>query len=313
MKYKILYFIGFVPHQRGQFYMYISKKLEDLNLIDSFLFSATTENPKDAELIAKLIIERATGKKVKEISVISEKQLLGISINQHGIRMDLYVTEYQDQEIVKVYDIEPNKYNVKEIPRRSRYNQALTDVKLLSAGDQYENLVDYISIWILTEDPFGKNRMIYTVQNSVVEDSHIVYNDGVKKLFLYVNGEIGGNAQLQNLLQYFSDSNLVNAVDEDIRQLHEIVKKVKDNCEVEDKYMRFMTYQEFAKFEAEQEMKKRMEEEIAKAVEAEATKTGINTLVKTARKFGASDEEIISNLMEEYKLSEEAAKTYLIS
>lgn len=53
--------------------MYKSKSLQDLNLIDSFLFSASTENPQDAEFIAKLIVERATGKKIKEISVLPEK------------------------------------------------------------------------------------------------------------------------------------------------------------------------------------------------------------------------------------------------
>ena len=74
-----------------------SKSLQDLNLVDSFLFSASTENPQNAELIAKLIIERATGRRIKEVSVMPE----------------------------------------------------------------------YVSIWILTEDPFGANRMLYTVRNKV--------------------------------------------------------------------------------------------------------------------------------------------------
>ena len=42
-----------------------SKTLQELNLVDGFLFGATTENPEDAKYIAKLIIERATGNKVK--------------------------------------------------------------------------------------------------------------------------------------------------------------------------------------------------------------------------------------------------------
>ena len=35
-----------------------SKKFQELNLVDGFLFGASTENPEDAEYIAKLIIER---------------------------------------------------------------------------------------------------------------------------------------------------------------------------------------------------------------------------------------------------------------
>lgn len=291
-----------------------SKSLQELNLIDAFLFSATTENPKDAELIAKIIIERATGKKVKEISVIPEKQLSGINMRKHGIRMDLYITESEENSVVKVYDIEPNKYDISEIPRRSRYNQALTDVKLLSAGEGYENLADYISVWILPKDPFGENRMVYTVQNSVVESSQIVYNDGVTKLFLYVDGEIGGSEELRNLLQYFSKSDEANVVDEDIKKLHKVVESIKKNQEMGEKFMTFITYQELAKLEAEYEVKQEAWEEGIREGKKEGKKEGgILALIKTSRKYGASDEQIIENLIEEYELSEDEAKAYLVS
>ena len=56
------------------------KPLQELNLIDAFLFGASTEKTQDAEFIAKLIIERATNEKVDTISVVSEKELSGIDI-----------------------------------------------------------------------------------------------------------------------------------------------------------------------------------------------------------------------------------------
>ena len=43
------------------------KPLQELNLIDAFLFGASTEKTQDAEFIAKLIIERATNEKVVPI------------------------------------------------------------------------------------------------------------------------------------------------------------------------------------------------------------------------------------------------------
>ncbi len=65
-----------------------SKSLQDLNLIDSFLFSASTENSQDAEYIAKLIIERATGRKIKPVSVMTEKQLEGVMVGEaRGIKL----------------------------------------------------------------------------------------------------------------------------------------------------------------------------------------------------------------------------------
>ena len=185
------------------------KPLQELNLIDAFLFAVATENVQDAEFIAKLIIERATNEKVDRITVVSEKELTGIDIGHHGIRMDLYVEEYEDKRLAKVYDIEPNKYNPAELPMRSRYSQSLTDVKLLNSGETYQNLPKYISIWILPYDPFGENQMLYTVKNSVEDFPHLVYNDGVKKLFLYT----------------------------DLEHLHSIVESRKNNQKVGKRYM----------------------------------------------------------------------------
>lgn len=56
---------------------------------------------------------------------------------------------------------------------RSRYSRALKDVKLLKAGEKYKKLPNYISIWILSYDPFGQNRMLYTVKNFVVEEKTV--------------------------------------------------------------------------------------------------------------------------------------------
>ena len=44
------------------------------------------------------------------------------------------------------------------------------------------------SIWILPYDPFGNDRIIYTVKNKVEENNQIVYNDGVTKIYLYTKG-----------------------------------------------------------------------------------------------------------------------------
>ena len=64
------------------------KPLQELNLIDAFLFAVSTEKIQDAEFIAKLIIERATNEKVDQITVVPEKELTGIDIGHHGIHLD---------------------------------------------------------------------------------------------------------------------------------------------------------------------------------------------------------------------------------
>ena len=232
------------------------KPLQELNLIDAFLFGASTEKIQDAEFIAKLIIERATNQKVDKISVVSEKELTGIDVHHHGIRMDLYVEAYENQRRAKVYDIEPNKYNPAELPMRSRYSQSLTDVKLLNSGEAYETLPEYISIWILPYDPFGQNQMLYTVKNYIEEFPELVYNDGVKKLFLYVGGELGGTEKLKSLLQYFSKSDTSNVTDADLEHLHSIVENAKHKQEVGKRYM---TLQDLIDYEKKQILEQLMQ------------------------------------------------------
>ena len=271
------------------------RPLQELNFIDSFLFGASTEKIQDAEFIAKLIIERATNEKVDKITVVSEKELTGIDVQHHGIRMDLYVEEYENKRVAKVYDIEPNKYNPDELPMRSRYCQSLTDVKLLNTGDVYENLPDYISIWILPYDPFGKNQMLYTVKNCVEEFPELVYNDGVKKLFLYVGGELGGTEKLKSLLQYFSAYNPGNVTDTDLEHLHSIVENTKRNQKVGKRYM---TLQDMIDYEKKESFD-------------EGRKEGIFAFVGLAKELNLSAEQILEQLMQKFSLTMEEAKAYL--
>ena len=57
-----------------------------------------------------------------------------------------------------------NKYYEKDLPRRGRFYQSIIDSKFLPSKSPYQHLPDMITIWILPYDPFGDNRMIYTVK-----------------------------------------------------------------------------------------------------------------------------------------------------
>lgn len=274
-----------------------------LNLINAFIFSASTEKPENAKFIAKLIIERATGKKVGEISVTQEKTLLGIDMGSHGIRMDLYIEEFENERVAKVYDIEPNTYRTTELPMRSRYSQVLTDVKLLDKGKRYQMLPEYMSIWILPFDPFGENRMLYTVKNCVEENPQIDYNDGVTKLFLYVGGELGGSEELKKLLNYMSKSEKENVLDPELLQLHNIVEEVREDRKAGEQYM---TLQEYLEYEIEEGIEAGIQARLQERVDAVIQET-----VVMLRELSIPDEQIVEKLMDKYQFSEEKAKSFL--
>ena len=159
------------------------KPIQELSLIDDFLFTEAMLNRETAELVIRLILERALGISPKELIIEPQKTINGIDTDRHGIRMDVSITEKAGEkeasEIIRVYDIEPNTRKSFYLPKRSRYYQAVTDIKLLGSGIDYDKLPELITIWILPFDPFGGNRMIYHVKNIVEEIPEMDYNDGI--------------------------------------------------------------------------------------------------------------------------------------
>ena len=230
------------------------KSYDELTMMDSFLFESATEKPENATTISKIIIERSTGRKVKKLVVETQKELKGFTINNHGIRIDVYTTEVdkniENAETTCVYDIEPNNYRESDIPRRNRYYQSLVDSKLLPTNTPYEKLPDMLSIWLLPYDPFGDDRMIYTVKNKVEENNQIVYNDGVTKLFLYTKGSKGGSQKLKELLTFMENPCRDNAADDELLKILDIIDTVKSNPKERERYMGIMGVIDYEKRDA---------------------------------------------------------------
>ena len=271
------------------------KSIQDLNLLDSFLFSTATIDPNNAKLIARVIIRRVFGWNLTNIEVETEKQYPGISVGQKGIRLDLEVIEKEDGKIVRIFDIEPNAYIDKTIPKRSRYYQSLSDANHLDASKIYSYLPDYFSIWILPYDPFGYNRMIYTVKNIIVENPELEYNDGVTRVFLYTGGNIGGTEEIRTLLRYFIESNEENAVDSELKEIQNVVSDIKKDREVGERYMTLDDVINYEKRDSYIEGKKSGIEE------------GVDKFISACRKMKHSDDDIINLLIEEFSLTKEEA------
>ena len=276
-----------------------TKTLQDLNMLDSFLFEAATEDTENAKKVAKIIIRRVIGYPVENLIVESQKQLKGLSLDKHGIRMDLYMKERtsfgEDDSTLRLYDIEPNKYCEKDLPRRSRFYQSLMDSKLLPRSAHYQQLPDVITIWILPYDPFGDDRMIYTIKNIVVENQDIVYNDGVTKVILYTKGTKGGSKELKELLTYMENTTLSNAVDKELLELHEIISNVKSKEDVGERYM---TLQEMIDYEKRDSYE-------------DGLKNGIMATINICKSLNLDGTQTKGKIVEQFSITEEQADEYL--
>ena len=225
---------------------YTHRKLEDLNLIDDFLFQEIMSDEEYGEKFCRILLSTILNRPIRHVRITPQKNILGIDTNCHGIRMDAYIEELPetslcDAEISSdIYDIEPdNGSDRHSIPKRMRYYHGMIDTKLLAIGNDYSLLPNVVIILILPYDPFGKNRMIYTVQNTCLEDSSIPYEDGAKKIFLYTKGTEGNPSQaLRDMLKYIEYSRQENIFNPDIASIHEMVADIKKRKEVGIHYMK---------------------------------------------------------------------------
>lgn len=226
----------------------MKRKLEELNLMDDFLFQEMVSKEGIGEEFCRILLSTILNRNIQKVRIIPQKTVAGIDTGSHGIRLDAYVEEITSDDIylddmevsADIYDIEPNNtYEKSALPRRTRYYDALIDSQLLESGTDYGHMKNVIIIMILPYDPFGKKRMVYTVQNCCVEDSSVPYDDGLKKIYLYTKGTAGNPGKsLCDMLKYMENSTDDNVTDENIAKIHRFVGKVKRDKEVGINYMK---------------------------------------------------------------------------
>ena len=224
------------------------KRLEEMNLVDDFLVNSLTSHKIYGEESSRYILECILHRKIGKLTVVPQRFWGGENTEDHGVRLDVYL----DEEDGEIFDIEPDKNDgeddIASLPRRVRFYHAKIDAGNLAAGEDYSKLRNVIVIFITTYDPFGRERMVYTIQNGCVEEPDMPYEDGAKTLFLYTKGTKGNPPEeLRQLLRYMENSIVENAQSEGLKSLHKMVTAVKCDGEVGLAYMK--------SFEREQRIK----------------------------------------------------------
>ena len=155
---------------------------------------------------------------------------------------------FWDEEDGELFDLEPDNNSGKEdvaaLPRRARFYHAKLDAGSLKAGslkagEEYGSLRNVFVIFITTYDPFGLDRMVYTVKSGCIEVPELPYEDGVRTIFLYTKGTKGDPPEeLREFLYYMEHTSKENAKTENLKRLHEMVTAVKRDGKVGLTYMK---------------------------------------------------------------------------
>ena len=201
--------------------------------------------PEIGEPFVKELLRVIFGREFKNLSVTAQKVIYGADTDLHGARLDVCLepeVEEGSGEDVTVYDIEPDQTedsrDRRALPRRMRFYHGKITVKSLKSGADYDELKNVVIIMIVPYDPFGLDRMVYTIKNHCVEVPDMPYEDEAETLFLYTKGTKGEpDEALSQLLHYMEETTYENAVNEELRRLHRMVETVKKDPEVTVRYM----------------------------------------------------------------------------
>ena len=74
-------------------------------------------------------------------------------------------------------------FSHKEIPKRTRYYQAMCDSELLNKGEVYYNLKELYIMFLCPEDIFGQGKAVYRFMNLEVDNPKIELGDHCFKNF----------------------------------------------------------------------------------------------------------------------------------
>ena len=207
------------------------------------------------------------GREFKNLNIVTQKSYGGRDTGLHGARLDVYIEEGDEVEIDSsnvstIYDIEPDKNNKRNpgcqrrsktdknnkrkdidfIAQRTRFYHAIIDSRSLKSGQSYDKLKKVFVIFICPYDPFGDDRMIYTIRNHCVEnpelpDVYIEEGDEVEIDSSNVS-TIYDIESLSQLLDYMENTTRENAVSEELEAIQEMVDVVKEDAEVTVAYMK---------------------------------------------------------------------------
>ena len=252
----------------------MKRKLEELNLMDDFLFGELLSYPQYGEEFARALLETIFGRRFGRLVVVPQKTYFGMDTDKHGARLDVFIEEREDQEAVTaVYHMEAQKrkLNLAALLRRMRFYHAKIDSASLGTDEEYEDLRMVISIVILPYDPLGAGRMVYTIKNCCMEQPELPYEDGARTLFLYTKGTKGDPPEaLRQMLRYFEDTRAENVENETLKEIHYMVEHIRKDKGVSSKYMLWGEHERELRAEGREEERQNTERERRRAEIAEA-------------------------------------------
>ena len=171
------------------------KKWEDLTITDDFMFCKVMSDPD----ICKELLEILLHIKIERLEFQEPQKSFKLTSESRGIRLDVYVKDSN-----RVFDIELQTTNERNLELRTRYYQGVMDISELEKGEFYSNMKESYIIFICMFDPFGADMPIYTVKQTFTENEKLIFDDKTHKIFYNVNAfeKLSNDVETKAFLEY---------------------------------------------------------------------------------------------------------------
>ena len=213
----------------------VATRLEDLNLINRFLFDEVMEDRESYQATVSILL----GEDIELLDGPETEKELRVSPELREIRLDVVSMDRSG----KLYYTEMQQKDTKNLRRRSRYYQAQLDVSLLEPGSKDFNLLnDSCLILVAPFDIFERGLYRYTFATFCKECPDLKLEDGATRVFINTKGK-NKWAFTQEFLDFMEY--LTNTTDEvaektescRIKRIHEQVKRIRLSEKMGVKYM----------------------------------------------------------------------------
>ena len=279
---------------------------ENLTLSNDFMFSKVM---RDKE-ICRETLEILLDKKIGEITYIDNQKTIDINYDAKSVRLDVYV---EDEN--RIYNIEMQVINKKDLAKRSRYYQSMIDLNAIEKGEIYRDLKESIVIFICKFDPFGEGLSKYTFENICNENKELYLKDGTSKVFFNTKDYYKESKEDAKLfLEYIEKE--ITSENNFVKKIEQKIRNIKENKEWRAEYMTLlMREQEIARDNFEKGKLEGIAEGVVKGREEgreEGMAEGIEKIIEIYREeLNFEDEIIVQKLMKKYDLTKEEAEKYL--
>ena len=246
------------------------KTIDELTLMDDYMFAQVMRDTRHLKPLLQLVLQVPIAK----IELIEPQKTEKEGYDSKGIRLDLYVTDEQGT----VYNVEVQTTSKKHLPKRMRYYQSTIDISILRPGVDYKELRKTFVIFICNYDPFGRNRYVYTFENTCREEPGLLFGDETVKVIVNTRGEIGEiSEELKEVIRYLNDGTVSGQYS---KELDTAVTAIKSNEERRLEYMTLAMHDMEIREEAREEGRIEGREEGREEGKENATVTGLRTVMK---------------------------------